>query len=339
MIKFFVAPYLEPTRANYQHGIIALAEGLRELGIPFVGNIDYWYDVNADGYLIQRSDDPFEIGIYAHGYVIAHPDDLGTCRIKVLVDMADGFLGAIDKIVPAQFTIYLKAHFNRYFSYPRNVYPWAFGLTSRMMEAIDTSRSGMNMIDAALLSFRVDHPLRGLFTEALRNTSLEIVPFSQRADLAYEYPHYWAQSGRRHDDQFFEAVNNHQYVLAYGGYFCLKPTMPRLIKSIVYRLEKRGLLQVNSLIHTIYQYDSWRFWESLYGDSIPIHANLDDWGLELPVMPIANKHYLSVDLKGRSAIGGNIDLAQISADGKQFAKDYFSPRSVAERLLTILDDH
>ena len=39
---FFVNPLGPPTAADYQHCIIAFAEGLKDLGIPFGANINYY---------------------------------------------------------------------------------------------------------------------------------------------------------------------------------------------------------------------------------------------------------------------------------------------------------
>ncbi|MDP8235844.1 MAG: hypothetical protein P9M08_05635, partial [Candidatus Erginobacter occultus] len=53
-VYFYLAPPGPPDRALYQHGPVCLAEGLRELGVPYFSNRPYWRTgPGGDDYLFQ----------------------------------------------------------------------------------------------------------------------------------------------------------------------------------------------------------------------------------------------------------------------------------------------
>ena len=55
MNKPYVYFYCRNEEGNLQEDVITLAEGLRELGIPFSGNCDYWLESTVAGdYLIRH---------------------------------------------------------------------------------------------------------------------------------------------------------------------------------------------------------------------------------------------------------------------------------------------
>src|SRR5689334_18441550 len=54
-VYFFCRPLGPPHQAGYQHSIVAFAEGLTELGIPFYANVNYWrQSIDPSSYLLRH---------------------------------------------------------------------------------------------------------------------------------------------------------------------------------------------------------------------------------------------------------------------------------------------
>ena len=53
---FFCCPHGPAERAGYEHQLVCLAEGFRQLNIPFYSNVDYWQEGNApEDFLIRHN--------------------------------------------------------------------------------------------------------------------------------------------------------------------------------------------------------------------------------------------------------------------------------------------
>ena len=96
-ILFHLEPYREPKMAHYQHAMLTIAEGLKELGVEFYGNIDYWYDLEDQEYTVQKAPEGFtpDVSIYSCWYVIRNKDTfldkVNYDHINVLLDAQDGW--------------------------------------------------------------------------------------------------------------------------------------------------------------------------------------------------------------------------------------------------------
>ncbi|MEQ8473913.1 MAG: hypothetical protein RIC35_22140 [Marinoscillum sp.] len=339
MIKFFLEPFLSIDKHCYQHPIVALAEGLRALEIPFIGNIDYWYDLEKMEYLItQDNDRAFDVAVFSHHYATRNDTLKITANLRVVTDLCDGPYGCMDLIGLSKFDLYLKAHYNRNFKYGGNVYPWAFGLTERIINAIDNSGvKEMTFTSTVLDTFRVFHPLRAKLVHMIRDTGLEINGFEDYQPDE-DYPSYCAQTGRRHSASYYQTLNSSTFCLAFGGYFSIKPQLPRIAKSIIYRLVDKHNLFIHPALHTITQFDSWRFWESMYSQSIPIHVNLDDWGLVLPVQPQPYVHYVPTAIDKFELVDLSTNqLETLSHNSKNFAYENYAPIPTARRFLNLIE--
>jgi len=92
----------------------------------------------------------------------------------------------------------------------------------------------------------------------------------------------------------------------------------------------------------INQFDSWRLWESLVSNSVPIHLDFEENGFVLPVMPENFKHYwgvtgLDFEQSAIALLEANRDhLDTITFSGKQWALEHYSPIAQAQRLLNYL---
>ena len=145
-VFFFCVKPGSPDNTGYCHGSVALAEGLKALGVEVYGNVPYW----------QRTPDPasvlipFERAVLPddcdvvvvdsnHGINGESIPDVAKCQTRsfrsVYIDFQDG---AITKTWDPElrgFDLILKMHANRRTRLPTNAQPWAFGLTERIIEA------------------------------------------------------------------------------------------------------------------------------------------------------------------------------------------------------------
>lgn len=91
----------------------------------------------------------------------------------------------------------------------------------------------------------------------------------------------------------------------------------------------------------MYQWDSFRLWESFSAGCMVLHVDFDQYGLQLPVMPKNFHQYLGVDFNNLKILEEVINtdlacLAQIAENGKIWAKEHYSPLKTAQRFLCTL---
>jgi hypothetical protein len=343
---FLCKAYQKPEAAHYQHGLVVLAEGMQEEGLTFFGNIDYWQ--TEKGFLIQKA--PFgytpDVVICQQSYSLDTSADMSLLAGSVLIDLADGYHSQATDSANVIFHRILRSHYNDDLPYLPNVRPWFFGLSNRIIKGIDEGKKGPFPESKTILhNYRVAHEIRDFalamlnkqFTKANSKTEL-IQRFSegQTGDqLQGDSLLNWAQSGRRHDPAFYSYLSEYAFTLAFGGFMWERPrviNLPKVAKHIA-KLFYLKALNTPSQYYTLYNWDSWRFWEVLYSASIPIHFNLDAWGCRLPVMPEAGIHYLGVkeyDFKDTIERIDNLtmdDMGAISAAGTVFALKHYSPQA------------
>jgi hypothetical protein len=93
--------------------------------------------------------------------------------------------------------------------------------------------------------------------------------------------------------------------------------------------------------HTIVQWDSWRFWESLAAGCVTFHLDFEKYGIDLPVMPENWRHYIGIDLDNVQAtidrITANPEILEyIAQEGRSWAIKNYSPVPTALRFLEIV---
>src|SRR6185437_16319539 len=334
IVYFFCYPHGPPDRAGYEHQIVCLAEGLRELGIPFFGNVDYWQEGNApEDFLIRQ--DPYvsfrdaNIVVFSsvmYRYESYHllPRDLFNSKRSyrlIFIDWSDGVRtpGFRDEMRACD--LVLKCHYNCKDVLPKNFRPWAFGLSIRILDHL--SRKGQWRRDADILvNYRHNHSLRKravneiipLFEGILReNRTVE--SFDDVEGMTTKDRLFWLQTGRRH-----------------------YPSYRRLLASTACSCFG-GLLREDR----VYQFDSWRFWESLAAGACTFHIDLEKYGCVLPVMPINKVHYLGFNLESPACTVDMVRknpalLRTIGEAGRAWALTNYSPRPVAERFLQWADE-
>jgi hypothetical protein len=352
-VYFFLRPYLCPEDAGYQHRSVALAEGLGELGVPVYANIDYWK--TAEGGFLFRADPrvrPEDCDVVAAEHVFFDAEgDLPAPFLApsrsyrtVYIDGSDGWRTlAMGRYADAD--LVLRCHYNRRFEYGPNVRPWAFGLSRRMIGALEALGDGdwARRDPAVLSNFRANHPVRSranrdflpLIGDLLRvdSTVDSMLPEGASDRLL------WEQSGRRHYPAYYRRLAQSAACAAFGGYFV--PSFSRSLNSLALRLAYKVISKARLGTGTIAQFDSWRFWESLAAGCLTFHADLDKYGCAFPVQPENGRDYLGIDLSRPRAEAERVralapSFAAIAAEGRRWALDHYSPAATARGFLELV---
>lgn len=364
---FFVLP---ATNGGYQHNLISLAQGFSQLGIEFGASSDYW--LNEDGsYLFQHN--PNE-GAETHNIIIVSEQYLtyGNGKLprgfanlkgrKILVHTGDGLahqynLGKMADFY-GQFDLVL-AHLYKGIQYPANFRPWAFGISQHI---IDLARNDLDKAPRICVNYRNSHSVRRLAQERIFDRlPKELIDTTREMDewkLWENDPDYGRrcvfQSAGRHSKGYNERIGGSAATACFGGVFFIKPWIwnwPafKMINYFVQSAASIGRMQnlatklglAKKHTYRIYQWDSWRFWETFANESLVVQIDLEKYGIILAEMPKSGTHYLGADLQQpESAIELLKDTEQmqgIAVAGRQWALEHYSPKAQAERLVRWLN--
>ncbi|HVA98903.1 MAG TPA: hypothetical protein VNG53_08410 [Bacteroidia bacterium] len=375
--KFFLVPSNHPPAA-YHHEMVAIAEGLRDLGISYYGTLNYWKESETNNYLIEQAPANFdaEVHIYSVYYFNYYKLDIEKTvdytKINIIIDREDGYYSLFSDKRYSKFDAILKTHYNKnipYHYYQKNVIPWAFGLSNRIIKSIDESIN-TKVEDKTYINFRITHHLREMAYEKFNpiisqkypidfSSSLSAItgkPFKAEA-IKEEQPPYFSeaeklyqlQTGFRHDTNYYRKLNSSLLTYTFGGYVATKPFLTnRLLHPIhyLYKSIRWGYEQLNldvSNLVFIYQYDSWRWWEALYANTCPIHMDFEDWGWVLPVMPENKIHYWGVKKLDFEKSANELrqlhrdDILQIGLNGRNWSKQHYNPLATANRLIDLVN--
>jgi hypothetical protein len=350
-VYFFLRSYKKPEDAGYQHRSIALAEGLRALGIPVFANIDYWR-LGEDSSMTLFCREPSlrpedcDVLVAEHVYFEAEkklpPQFIKSSRRyrTVFIDAADGWRTPSMAFYKHGCDIVLRCHFNARFEYGGNVRPWAFGLSERILNAVQGTAAPERRRRALLCNYRALHPVRKYAHERFIPLIRNVLEIDTRIDDSPPPRPYdrlmWEQSGRRHDPGYYERLAGNLACSAFGGYFV--PSFSRSLDSLPLRAANKAVARLGISTSTIAQFDSWRFWESLAAGCAVFHVDLDHYGCRLPVMPSNGIHYIGVDLDhpaqtAARIVDGSLHLEECSREGQRWAVENYSPIPVAKRFL------
>ena len=318
---------------NLQEDVIAIAEGLRELGVPFWGNCDYWREsVESGDHLIRfdRTVTPDDCDVVVVSYtwpywirmktfdLVRRPLPEGLFHSKrryrtVYMDSHDGHRTVSWEPEFRQFDLILRSKLNRRSWHPENVKPWVLGLNNRILEATSGAPPFAERAKSILLNFGASHPYpHGVREAASLRFEPEIAKLfdldRRKDDLSIEPADpfdalMWRQSGARFCRAYYERLKNSQAVATFCGE--LIPPMPfrnpeRYLvggnKAKLRRVFYEALAWVDPRPRRSVQWDSFRFWEALAAGCVAFNLDLERYGAELPVMPENWKHYIGVDL-------------------------------------------
>lgn len=363
-VKFIVPDWHGTNYNAYFHTVLVLAEGCKGRGVEFYGNMDYWFDFETKEYLIKKSPKDFnaDVHIYSAGYFDKEEnfDTVDYSKKNVAVDSGDGMFTHFQNPKFRDFTLILKNHFNSNYNYPENVKPWSFGLSKRMLEAVDKTRV-TEQANEIMVNFRGNHTLRILAMKGFEGKFEGHYDLNSQVDKKVEWSEikglsevkskeesYWLQTGQRHNENYFRRMNSTMFTMAFGGFVMLKPIRPYKNKFPYKQIYKRQVLwpmaRVNARRYFLYQYDSWRLWEAFYSNSIPVHLDFEEWGVELPAMPENGKHYIGVKNFDFGACADHInamsksEVEKMALEGKKWAEENYSPGPMFDHLLTYLGE-
>ncbi len=318
---------------NLQEDVITLAEGLRELEIPFSGSCNYWREsVDSSDYLIRHDRDvtPDDCDLVVVSYTWPYwirmstfdlvrrplPDRLfhKNRRYKtVYMDNHDGHRTVSWEPEYRQFDLILRSKLNRRAWHPENLRPWAYGLNNRILRATTGVPPFAERTRSLAVNFGASHPYpHGAREAAAERFEPEIAQLLDldrtKDDLSIEPAEpfealMWRQTGGRYSRSYYERLKKSQAVSTFCGE--LIPPMPFhnpeciLVggnKAKLRRLFYEALGRFDPRPRRSVQWDSFRFWEALAAGCTAFHLDLERYGATLPVMPENWKHYIGIDL-------------------------------------------
>ncbi|MEI6491237.1 MAG: hypothetical protein WCO94_01725 [Verrucomicrobiota bacterium] len=318
---------------NLQEDVITLAEGFRELGVPFSGNCNYWLQSTTPGdYLIRHDpeitpDDadivivsytwPYQIRMTTFDLVRRPlPEGLfkkGRKYTTVYMDSHDGHRTVSWEPEYRQFDIILRCKLNHRSWHPENMKPWVLGFTDRILKATENAPDFSARNKTILINFGASHPYPHGSRELARERFEPLVgrlfdidatkdDLTRKPDAAYDEI-MWRQTGQRFSRPYYERLKHTQAVACFCGE--LIPPMPfrkpecYLVggnKAKIRRAFFEALARIDPRPCRSVQWDSFRFWETLCAGAVAFNLDLDRYGVEIPVMPENWVHYIGLDM-------------------------------------------
>lgn len=345
-----------PEGAYFQDLLVNLATGFKQLGIKYYASNNYWQiHPDCDRTLIEATPEvqPTDCDIVVlerqwyeeNGCLPLGLFTLGRQYKTVYFDCNDGIKTPAWQAEFRQFDFILKTHYVKHVKYPDNFYPWAFGLSKRVLQELEEPASWAEKQPSFLINFRnkkFNHSVRSYVKKSLLPRIAQKMAIDSSSDGEAEFPHdhyhylRWAQTGRRHYPNYFQRLKQSQACACFGGFFLGPRFIDDRDRLAYYFARLIDLLGIKT--NRLTQWDSWRFWESMAAGCVTLHVDFAKYGFELPVMPENWRHYIGIDLDN---IGEFIDrmnrqpeiLQAISAQGRAWAIEHYSPLPTAIRFL------
>lgn len=324
--------FLPPNDDVYFDAPLVLAEGLKELGVPFHANRDYWRlgpDSSATLFTQarDRTHDDADV-VVIHDDWFYHfpqstlkierrpaPPGVFKARRNYRLVYLDTWVGAATNSWDPEFRecdLILRTQFNRRCAYPANMKPWVLGFTNRVRAAtagaLPFDRRRRTLVENFSYTHPYPHGLRQLFLERIAPRLAPVLPLDRTKSAANpgamsdQDRLMWEQTVDKHNPDYFARLGSSAMVAAFCGNLC--PWLPadaavhfrggrkHRLISAIYR----GLAAAVPGTPRVIQWDSWRFWEALCAGAVPLHVDLEKYGALLPVMPENWQHYVGVDL-------------------------------------------
>lgn len=356
-ILFHVVPKEHP-KSLFQSEIISLAEGLKDLEISYQSTDNYWIDPFTTEYLFKKTNKVHQgnINIYSSCFFRAYPKEKHKLRkeaYNVLINREDGLISEYADKEIRNLDLILRTHYNSripYERYHKNIKPWAFGYTKIQEHLIKLTKSE-TLENKILINYRIGHPVRELFLDKISTAQIKSV--TNGAELIEdptkdEFNYIYRNSGKRLNHNFYKQINAHIITACFGGFTYFRPFyINQLLKG--YKGQNKWLLKhlnvewLRKLI-IVDQFDSWRFWEVLLSNSVPLTMDFKEFDMVLPVMPQNNIHYIGLksftntELQSQLNLENNPKLRTISKNGYIWVKENYSPKATAKRFLNYIND-
>lgn len=330
--------YCRDEEENLQEDVIPLAEGFRELGVPYHANCNYWLQsTSSDDYLLRHDPDvtadDCDIVVVSYTWpswtrprVFKHsPRALPAGLFKagrryrtVYMDFHDGHRTISWEPEYRQFDLILRCKLNRRAWHPSNMRHWAYGVANRHIKETNGARPYQERRASLLWNFGASHPYphgtRELAQKAFRPVVERLFSIDETKDdlsVAPAEPYealMWRQTGYRFSRSYYERLKQAQAVACFCG---------ELIPPMPFRRPERYLVGGNKakLRRAFYevlsvadprpfrsvQWDSFRFWETLCAGAVAFNIDLERYGVDLPVMPRNWEHYIGVNFEAMGA--------------------------------------
>lgn len=337
------------------HDYISLAEGLTALGIRCYGDRDMYQPGIGQPFLIKhdekfRPDDAdivfFHFLIYRAGEYRANQlirkitHSRNRQFITVFIDADDGLITPGYKKGAQSCDIVLKSHYNHKYKYPSNFYPWQFGLTHRILNAVNPV-SFDKKINSFLVNFRQRHQLRDYINNQIRPIVEKYMHWDNTIDnftneeLNEEEILLWKQTGGRHYPNYYNKLSTSKACACYGGVFALPWGNHNKYTAKIAR-KINNIIQISQW-DRVRQWDSWRLWETWAAGSCVIHIDFEKYGCRLPVMPENGIHYIGIDINNLPEFEQSFgkDTESIARNGREFVLKNYIPVETARRLLDL----
>ena len=325
--------YCRNEEGNLQEDVIALAEGLNDLGIRHYANCNYWLQSTApDDYLLHhRSDviaDDCDLVVVSYTWPSwmdpktfnvsrrPLPDGLfkrGRRYKTVYMDSHDGHRTVSWEPEFRQFDLILRSKLNRRAWHPDNMRPWVAGINNRILQATEGHLPFAERDRSILINFGASHPyphgVRDLAQARFDPKIGRLLTIDRTKDDLARIPAdpqdalMWRQTGARFARPYYERLKRSQAVACFCGE--LIPPMPfqnpecYLVggnRAKIRRVYYEFLSLLDPRPRRSVQWDSFRFWEALAAGCVAFNLDLDRYGVDIPVMPENWKHYIGVDL-------------------------------------------
>jgi hypothetical protein len=319
-------------KGNLQEDVITLAEGFRELGVPYFANCNYWQQSTAPDDFLFRNDPattPDDCDVVVVSYTWPYwirmntfeeirrplPEGLfkpGRKYRTVYMDSHDGHCTVSWEPKFRQFDLILRSKLNRRSWHPGNMRPWVLGFSNRILEASRDAPTFAQRRKRILFNFGASHPYphgtRELARKRFEPAISRILPIdATKDDLSVEPSDsydglMWRQTGSRFSRSYYERLKHSQAVACFCGEMI--PPMP--FRKPEHYLVGGNKAKLRRMIYDILavfdprpprsvQWDSFRFWETLAAGAVAFNVDLEHYGVKLPVMPENWKHYIGVD--------------------------------------------
>lgn len=316
---------------NLQEDIIAIAEGLHSLGIPYYASCDYWLQSTTPGdYLFRR--DPRvnhqDCDIVIVTYTWPRWVRMGDFRAReqplpkglfvpgrtwstVFMDNNDGYRTISWEPEYRQFDAILRTKYNSRAFHPSNMRPWAYGLTRRVIKATEGSLPFAERSRTVLVNFGASHPFaygaRDLSARRFEPKIVKALPVDRAKDDLSKEPAdplellMWRQTGGRFSRCYYERLKRTQAVACFcGDIIPPAPWRPEryLVGGTRARLKRLAfelLSKFDRRSPRAVGADSFRFWEALAAGCATVNIDLEYYGVKMPTMPVSGVHYLALD--------------------------------------------
>lgn len=354
-VYFYCCPSGFADQQAYQHPLVCIAEGLQQLGIEFYSDVNYWHlTPDTEDYLFNHNpnitpDDCSIVIIDTEWVTNGKPLPEGLFKPNRNYLTAYFELHELTHSIKPEFRHFdciFRGYYNKRFSYPSNVYPWAFGLSKRILRETQITPDFTDREKTIMVNFRHSQKYMHSVRKYVLNDFINRIEHLLKIDNSIDAPdaqltnpyHYmqWVQTGKRHYSSYYKRLSQSVACACFGGFFVTP--FPKKQRSPLSRLLKRLISKWGLRTNTVEQWDSWRFWEALAAGTVAFHIDLEKYGAVLPVMPTNWKHYIGIDFDNIDAAIARITaepelLEKIAAAGREWVLEHYSPVPTALRFL------